>query len=136
MGTVTRFYDSQSGKDGPVSGAIVVIPVTWAFVGTNTYAWSWAPPAGMSLEIVEIQARAVAVTSDPSLTIGTTAAGTQIVAAVDLTTNLGALTLKATSITSSNRLDVRLTADSGDGAEGVSVTITGYISAPPTSLIL
>lgn len=135
MGQCTRFYDRQSGKDGPVSGAIIVIPVTWALCGTNTYAWAWAPPAGMSLEIVQIQARCVGVTSDPSISVGSTAAGTEIVAAVNLTTNLGALTLKATSITSSDRLDVRLTSDSGDGAEGVSITITGYVSAPPTSLL-
>ena len=131
----TRFYDRQSGKDGPVSGGFVVIPVTYALCGTNTYAWAWAPPAGMSLEIFEIQARCVGVTSDPSISVGLTAAGTEVVAAVNLTTALGALTLKTNSVTSGSRLDVRLTCDSGDGAEGVSITVTGYITSPPTSLI-
>ncbi len=133
---LTRFYDRNTGRDGPVSGALQVIPVSYATVGTNTYAWSWSPPAGMSFYIMDIYAACVAVTSDPSISVGTTKAGTEIVAAVNLTTNLGSLTLKTNAVTAGDILDVRITADSGDGAEGASITITGYVSAPPTSLLL
>ena len=90
----------------------------------------------MSFYIVDIYVAAVAVTSDPSISVGTTLAGTEIVAAVNMTTNLGSLTLKTNAVTAGDTLDVRITSDSGDGAEGASITITGYVSAPPTSLLL
>lgn len=130
---LTRFYDRQSGRDGPVSGAFVIIPCQFTEVGTNTYAHQTKLPAGMKLRLIAADCYAVAVTSDPSLTIGLTAAATDIVAAVNVTTALGALTLKAYDVTSGDRLDVRITADSDDGGEGISVTLYGYVSAPPTS---
>lgn len=131
---LTRFYDRQTDRDGPVSGALQVLPVQFDDIANSeTAIWKWTPPAGMSFEIVDIYVTASATTSDPLLTIGTTAAGTQVVASVTLVTDLGSATLKTTSVTSGDVLDVRIVADSGDAAESVSVTITGYVSAPPTS---
>jgi len=135
MANLTR-YKNRSGKDGPVSGAIIVVPISLGAMLTNTTAaYSWSPPAGTQVEIVSINVHAPAVTSDPALTIGTTKAATDIVAAVNVTTALGDLTLKATSITSGDVLDVRVVTDTGDAlAGGVAVTLTAYVSAPPTSL--
>jgi len=137
---LTRFYDARAGKDGPVSGAIIVIPVSFDDVANSeTVEWSWTPPAGMEVTIVAINVHANAVTSDPTVTVGTSKAGTQIVAAANITTNLGNLTLKGTTapvVTSANTLNVQVVADSGDAAEAVSVTVVAYVSAPPTSLLL
>lgn len=133
---LTRFYDPDTNRDGPVSGALIIIPCQFTTVGTNTYAHQTALPAGMKLRLIAADVYCVAVTNDPRVTIGTSAAGTQIVANVSVTTNLGALTLKAYDVTSGDRLDVRITAASDDAAEGISVTLYGYISAPPTSELL
>lgn len=135
--SLTRFYDRSSDKDGPVSGAIIVIPITFDDVAASeTVEWSWTPPAGMQVTIVAANVHANAVTSDPTVTIGSTKAGTQVAAATNITTNLGNLTLKAAGldITSSETLNVQVVADSGDAAEAVSVTLVAYVSAPPTSL--
>lgn len=132
---LTRFKSRETGLDGPVSGAIFVESIQFAGLLTNTtYAHSWAPPAGLAIKLVDIDVQAVGITSDPALTIGTAKAGTQLVAAVNLTTNLGSLTLKDTVVDSDDVLDVRIVTDAGDAVDGVSVTITGYLSAPPDSL--
>jgi hypothetical protein len=91
-------------------------------------------PAGATFRIISIEAYASAIASDPALTIGTTAAGTQIVASTNLTTNMGALTLKSNDVTAGDVFDIRLVADAvDDTAESVSISIFGYVSAPPTS---
>lgn len=135
---LTRFKDARADKDGPVSGAIIVIPIAFAAMLTNvSQYWSWSPPAGMKVELVSIDVRSGAVTSDPEITIGTTKAGTEVVAGVNVTTNLGVLTLKSTTVTSGDILDVRIVTDTGDAvADGASVTLTAYVSAPPTSLLI
>ena len=135
---LTRFKDARADKDGPVSGAIIVIPLAFAAMLTNlTQSFSYAPPAGMQLDIVSINVQSGAVTSDPALTIGTAKAGAEIVAAVNLTTNLGNLTLVSSVIPAGSVLDVRIVTDTGDSfVDGASVTITGYVSKPPTSLLI
>jgi len=131
---LTRFYDRQSGRDGPVSGALQIISVGFDDVANSETVYRNVKlPAGMTFQIVSISAYSGTVTSDPALTIGTAAAGTQIVAAVNLATDTGALTLKSNAVTAGDRLDVRVVADSGDAIENLSVTIVGYVSAPPTS---
>ena len=131
---LTRFYDRATDRDGPVSGALIIIPMVFEVgAASKAYAHQTALPAGMKLHLIAADCYAVGVTSDPSLTIGTAAAGTEIVAAVNVTTNLGALTLVSNDITSGDRLDVRITTDAGDAFEGISVTLYGYVSAPPTS---
>lgn len=124
----------RDGTDASRSGAIHLITAQFDDVAASeTVAFQTKLPAGMKLELIAADARATAVTSDPSLTIGTAAAGAEIVAAVNLTTDLGALTLVATSVTSGDLLDIRLVADAGDAAESVSITLYGFITAPADS---
>lgn len=133
--TLTRFYDPVSGVDGPVSGALQIISVGFDDVANSEVASRQINlPAGMGFEITDIKVSADAVTSDPTLTIGSTAAGTQVVAGVAVTTNLGALTIKEGTIAAAGLIDVVLTADAGDVAESVSVTIVGYVTSPPSSV--
>lgn len=134
---LSRFYSRESGRDGPVSGALQVISVGFDDIANNeTVHRQIKLPAGMAFYIVDIQVYSGTVTSDPSITVGTAAAGTQIVAAVNAATALGALTLKSNAVTAGDRLDVRVVADAGDAAENLSVTISGYVSAPPDSELL
>ena len=128
-------YKNRSGKANPVEGSMVVLPVQFDDIGNSEVAaYKYSPPTGTKMEIIAIDARATAVSGDPSLQIGSSIAGTQIVDPVTLTSALGELTLVATEITASSVLDVRLTADSADTAESVSVTVFGYISNIPDSL--
>jgi len=132
---VTRFYDRVSGVDGPVSGALQVISVGFDDVANSETVHRQVKfPAGMAFEITDIVVVSGTVTSDPALTIGSTAAGTQIVAAVNVATNLGALTIKEGTIAAGGLIDVRVVADGGDAADNISVTITGFVTAPPTTV--
>jgi hypothetical protein len=90
----------------------------------------------MQFEVIAAYAMANTITSDPSLTIGTSAAGTQIVAAVNLTTALGDLTIKTMSVTPGDTLDVRIVSDAGDKAVDAAITIIGYCSKPPSNIDL
>jgi len=131
---LTRFYSRESGRDGPVSGALQIISVGFDDVASNeTVHRQIVMPDGMAFYIVDVEVYSGTVASDPALTMGTTAAGTEIVASVNVTTNLGSLTLKSNLVTSGDRLDVRVVADADDTAENVSVTISGYVCAPPDS---
>ena len=135
MAQVTRFYDRVSGGDGPVSGALQAISVGFDDVANSeTVHRQIKFPAGMGFEITDISVISGSVTSDPALTIGSTAAGTEVVAAVNVTTNLGALTIKEGTIAASGLIDVRVVADSGDAADNISVTIVGYVTSPPTTV--
>jgi hypothetical protein len=133
---LTRFKDARSGKDGPVSGALQCISVGFDDVANSeTVSRRVEMPAGAAFEITDIKVSADSVTGDPALTIGDTAAGTQIVATVSVTTDLGALTIKDGVIDAGEFADVVLVADSGDVAESVSVSIWGYVTKPPTSVL-
>jgi hypothetical protein len=119
--------------DGPVSGSIITLPICFG-PGANgiTYTHTIDLPAGMALKIVAISVKAVNIVSDPSLTIGSTVGGAEFVAAVNITDGL-ACTLVATDVT--DLLSVRLINDAGDAFDNATVTITAYVSAPPTSLV-
>lgn len=133
MGKLTRFYDRESNQDGPVSGAIQVISVGFDDVAASeTVHRQVVFPAGMAFEITNVQIVSGTVTSDPQLTIGSSAAGTQVVAALTLTAGYGAATIKEGTIAAGGLIDVRLVADSGDAVENVSVAISGYVTAPPS----
>jgi hypothetical protein len=135
MSEVTRFYNRDTDQDGPVSGAIQVISVGFDDVANSETVHRQVKfPAGMGFEITDISVVSGSVTSDPALTIGSTAAGTQIVAAVNVTTNLGALTIKEGTIAAGGVIDVRVVADAGDAADNISVTIAGHVASPPTTL--
>ncbi len=130
---LTRFK-GRDGKDGPVAGAIQCISVGFDDVANSeTVSRRIDLPAGATFDITDIEVSADAVTSDPALTIGDTAAGTQVVASVNVTTNLGALTIKDGAIAANGFIDVVLVADAGDAAESVSISIWGFVSAPPTT---
>lgn len=145
MSFVTRFkrriaptdtFPTGALIDGPVSGSIQILPVQFTNGATNsTYAHAIDLPAGMQFEITDINVQALGITSDPSLTVGTAKAGTQIVAAVNVTTNLGSATLKSTSVTAGGVLEVRIANDTGDAFDSIAVNIVGYVTAPPTSLV-
>ena len=135
MGKLTRFYDRISGQDGPVSGALQVISIGFDDVANSeTVHRQISLPAGMSFEITDIEVVSGTVTGDPQLSIGSTAAGTEVVAAVTLTADLGALTIKEGTIAADGLIDVRLVADAGDAVENVSVSVVGHVAAPPTSV--
>ena len=135
MAEVTRFYDRGSDADGPVSGAIQIIQIGMDDIANSeTLVERVTMPAGMGFEITDIMFWADTITSDPTLTIGDTAAGTQIVAAVACTTALGALTIKDGTIDAAGMIDVRIVADSGDAVESGCISIVGYVTSPPTTL--
>lgn len=123
------------GRDGsPVVGALQCIPVILDDVANDeTVSARIKMPAGCGFEITEISVSADSVTSDPSLTVGSSAAGTEVVAAVDVTTNLGALTIKEGTISAGGFIDIVAVADSGDAAESVSICVWGYPTSVPTA---
>jgi len=136
MAFVTRFKRRVTGSttiDGPVSGALVAIPFQFP-AGANgvTATQTLDLPAGMTFKVVSITIRVVTLASDPSLTVGTTVGGGQIVAAVNVTDGLVA-TLIATDVT--DLLSVVIVNDADDSYANCTVTVVGYISAPPTSLV-
>lgn len=129
----TRFK-GRNGVTGPVIGALQCIPVLFDDVANDeTVSQRIKLPAGAGFEIVEINVSADAVTSDPSLTIGTSSAGTQVVAAVDVTTDLGALTIKEGTVGAGGFIDIVAVADAGDAAESVSINVWGHLTSEPTA---
>lgn len=135
--TLTRFKDARAGKDGPVSGSIVVFPICFSSGATNTtYTQTIDLPAGMALTLVDINVQADSVTGNPSISVGSAKAGTQIAAAATLTTNLGSLTLKTTAVAAGGILSVQIVNDAtADAWDNVTANVVGYVSAPPTSLL-
>ena len=133
---LTRFKDARKGEDGPVSGALMCIPITFDDVANSeTVSHRIVMPAGAAFRVTDVTAGADAITSDPQLSIGTSAAGTEIVAAVSLTTNLGAATVKSYTPAAAGMIDVVLVADAGDVAESAYINIWGYLVEPPTSVL-
>lgn len=131
---ITRFYDRASGRDGPVSGAIQVIHVPIAVIGAATLIHRVNMPAGMSFEITDAEFSADGISATPDLTLGDTAAGTQVAASVALTTDLGAVTIKDGTIDAGGFLDITVVATASDTVTLGNLTIVGYVSAPPTSI--
>jgi hypothetical protein len=124
-----------------VSGAIQMVNLSLATaVLTNTTTIRQVHlPAGMGFEVTDIEVWCGTVTSDPQISVGTTAAGTQIVAAVNLTTGANILTIKDGLVAAGGVIDVRIVADTGDAiAAGAqpppSINIVGYVTLPPTSI--
>jgi len=137
MGKLTRFYDRISGQDGPVSGALQLIPVSFdtAMVTNVTQYRQFHFPAGMGFEITDIEIFCGTVTSDPSVSVGSTAAGTQVVAAANLATGANVLTIKEGTIAAGGLIDIRIVTDNGDAiALPVSINVVGYNTSPPTSV--
>lgn len=123
-------------RTGPIIGSFY--PMVLCFnddgvAGADTFQHTVDLPAGMQYEIVAIDVQANNITSDPSLTIGSTKTGAEIVAAVNVTAGLGALTLLTTSIAAGGLLSAQIVNDGADGFSAVTVSVFGYVSAEPTS---
>jgi len=139
MSKLTRFK-GRDGNDGPVSGALVIIPVDFGTVATNVQVDKRIDlPVGMKFQVTDVQWSADAITSDPAITLGDTVAGTQIVAAVNLTTATAAgqaLTVKDGAIAAGGFIHAQLITDTGDAVTEGRLTIVGYVSGPPTSAVV
>lgn len=136
--SLTRFFDRQSGRNGPVIGALQVITMNLdtAVVTNITTTREVHLPAGMAIKVTDVQVWCGTVTSDPSITIGTVAAGTQIVAAADLATGTQGLTIKTYTEAATGVISMTITTDTGDAiALPVSINIIGHVSHPPTSVL-
>ncbi|RLC08528.1 MAG: hypothetical protein DRI57_23810 [Deltaproteobacteria bacterium] len=136
MRKTTRFYDPSSDEDGPVSGALCVIPLNFeTAAGTNeAYYQQVHFPAGMGFRVTDVEVFCGTVTSDPSLTVGTAAAGAQIVAATNLATGANAPAIVSGVVAAGGLIDARITTDSTDEiALPISVNIAGFYTSPPTS---
>lgn len=138
MAFVTRFKRRITGTtmiDGPVSGAIVPIVFNFdaaAVAGSVVQTHTMDLPPGMALKLVSIIVKVASLASDPSLTIGTTVGGAEVVSAVNITDGL-IPTLLLTDIT--DLLSIRITNDADDGYANATVTVYAYVASPPTALV-
>lgn len=134
---VTRFFDRFDNQDGPVSGAIQLfnIQLDTALV-TNTTVFRQAHfPAGMGFEVTDVEIFAGTVVAGVAVTVGDTAAGTQIVASEALATGSTELTIKDGTVDAGGLVDVRITSNTtGTMALPVSINVVGHVASPPTSL--
>lgn len=134
-GPVTRFYNRQSGQDGPVSGALQVIYIPIPSVTNSTYNHIVQFPPGMGFEIIDVNVSAGAVGATPALFIGDTAAGTQVVASVTVTTTLVTCTVKDGTIDSGGAIYTSIACTASDTVTEGNLTIVGHVTSPPTSVI-
>ena len=132
---LTRNYDSITDRDGPTSGALQVISIGFDDVANSeTVSRQINLPPGCAFYITDIVSMCDAVTSDPKITVGTSAAGAEIVASISLTAAVIEHTLVANQVAANGLIDVVLVADAGDVVESASVTIIGYMTRPPSSV--
>lgn len=126
---VTRF-------SGPAVGAYVTLhSMLPPIVNSETDYFQYHFPVGSSFEVTDVKVFCGTVTSDPLVTVGDTATGTQIVASVALATGANALTIKDGTIDAAGLVEVRIVADSGDAiAAPVAITVGGYYTSVPTSV--
>jgi len=136
---LTRFKDDRAGYDGPVSGSLQLAPITMSGTGAATDKYKIDLPPGMRFRVTNATFRASAIGGTPTLAIGTVNNATALVATANLSTNLGALTVKAASANFAKdaMLIATLTLVSATGAVRAGVlTLTGHVSDPPTSVIV
>ena len=138
--SLTRFYDRFADGDGPVSGALQVHTFysETAAVSNTTRVWRINMPAGAKFKVTDVRGFFGTVgASAPNLTVGTTASGTQIVASADVATGLKTFTVKSYTPAATGIVEVRLTMSTTATqtiALPISVTVTGHVFAPPTSV--
>lgn len=136
--TLTRFYDRQSGRNGPVIGALQVITMNLDTAVVTNIATTREVhlPAGMAMKVTDVQVWCGTVTAAAAITIGTVAAGTQIVASVGLATGTQGLTIKTYTEAATGVISMTITTNTtGAIALPVSVNIIGHVSHPPTSVL-
>jgi len=136
MGKLTRLYDRQSGQDGPLSGAIQSFHIPVPSVTNTSIVHAINFPAGQGFEITDVMFTAAATGATPSMEIGTASSGEQIVAAVTLTTGLGACTIVDGTIPAGGDIFVTIICTASDTVTQGNVTISGYHTAPPSSIPL
>jgi hypothetical protein len=133
---VTRFKQ-RDGGDGPVSGAIQLINIQLdTALATNTTVFRQAHfPAGMGFIVTDVEIFAGTVVAAVNVTVGDTAAGTQIVASEALATGSSELTIKDGTVDAGGLVDVRITSNTtGTMALPVSINVIGHVASPPTSV--
>jgi hypothetical protein len=139
---LTRNYDPTTGRDGPTSGALQVISFSFDDVAANETAGHRIDlPTGVGFYVTDVISSADVATGDPKLSVGTTAAGVEVVASISLTTTRIAHTIVDDSnqvgpstASTAAFLDVVLVADADDAVESASVTVVGYMTSPPASV--
>lgn len=126
----------RRATDSPLSGAYIAYTVGWDSIVTNvTVHKTIKLPAGMKMKITQVGVRARAIASDPTVSVGSAATVTKYTAAVNITTNLGDLTLVSANqeTAAGEAIKVNIVTDSGDTATDLLVTIHGFVTLPPTA---
>lgn len=132
---LTRFFDRISGKDGPVSGALFVVPLHVTLATNSVFHQRVQLPAGARISVTDVTVHSGTVAAACTLRIGTTVNGTQVLADTAVATNTGALTtLKTQEIPAGGFWSVRVTTSATGTVDNASIVITGHLSAPPTSV--
>lgn len=134
MAEVTRFYNRDTDQDGPVSGALQMLRIPVPSVTNTSVVYQANLPAGMEFEVTDIMFTASATGATPSLEVGTTSSGTQVVAAVTATTDLGALTIKDGTVDAGGDLFFTVICTASDTVTNGQFTVVGHVAAPPTSV--
>lgn len=130
---LTRFFDRQSGRNGPVIGATQMFYIHVASItGGADPVYTVTPPPGAEFYVTHGNWTASATGATPSMVI--TGAAT-IVAATTLTTDLGALTVVAGVCNNASPLTITFTTTASDTVTFGELTISGYLSAPPTTYL-
>jgi len=138
--SLTRFKDARAGEDGPVSGAIVAIPLCFevhVVGGVEVYTQSIDLPAGMALKMTSINVQANNIAGDPQIKVGSTVAGAERV--TEATMAAGDLTILSTfdAVAAGGIVSVTITCDATlDAYDGATVTLYAYVTAPPTSVLV
>jgi len=137
---LTRFYDRQSGRDGPVSGSLVSIPLNFdtALGASATQSRRVDFPAGMKFKVTDIVVTVGTVVANTGVTVqvGTTTGGVDVLAAVAATTAATTdYTPLAYTEVAGGSIDVKLVTGATDSiALPICVTLIGHVSAPSASV--
>lgn len=138
--SLTRFYDRQSGRCGPVIGALQSFSVEFAnIVAAETDEQVMLQlPAGATFEISDVSSFTGAIgAAGVTFSVGTTTGGEEVVANVAMVAGVMNHTIVEGTVGPATLVYVTLTggASTGTAAAPIVVTITGYISTPPTSVL-
>ena len=139
--SLTQFYDRTSDRDGPVSGAVQLIPVVFDTALTSaTHTRRVDFPAGMKFKVTDVVIYSGTIVGTPIVSIGTTAAGTQIVKqtlSASATARTVALTVKSYTEAATGTVNVQILCGSGETvALPLTVNVVGHVSGPPTSMAI
>jgi len=137
---LTRFKDARAGVDGPVSGALQSFSVEFLAITASETDEKIAVqlPTGMQMEVTDVSSFSGAVgAAGALLSVGTESDGEQIVADVAMVAGAMQHTIVEGSVGAAGAIYVQIVggASTGTVAVPICVTITGYVSAPPTSVL-